>query len=414
MINTEEKKEILNRVATWFDKLSSNRTYALEYNLGSLLRAERIKWRAPERQLFADAAYAMVRYQDYVRHWCEHFRLTQDFERSAVALFREGRKDGLEDLLEPNILQALSEQELHPTNKERTIPEAIALFESIPVWVIHEWIKTFGIDKTKILAQSLNQRASFYIRANSLKMDAPTLRQQLLASGIDCDLDQECPHAILIHKKVRLQDEKTYEAGLFEIQDKSSQAAVLALDPRPLDRIWDVCAGAGGKALYAAALMKNKGSILTTDTRDKPLQELKLRARRAGAAICHTMRSHPNQEIKNFMDSFDKILLDVPCSGTGTWRRQPELKWRWESEDIDAFAKTQLEIMMECVGRLMPGGRLVYSTCSLQARENGDVIDAFLAENPDMKRACPDRYMMPHLDESDGFFIACLRKVKSK
>ena len=172
---------------------------------------------------------------------------------------------------------------------------------------------------------------------------------------------------------------------MFEVQDASSQKVAALLDPRPGMRVVDACAGAGGKTLHISALMEGKGTITAMDIFSGKLEELKKRARRAGASNITPKVIEGSKTIKRMKESADRLLLDVPCSGLGVLRRNPDAKWKLTPEFIDSVTQTQAEILSSYSAMLKPGGRMVYSTCSVLPRENGMQVARFLTENSGYK-----------------------------
>jgi 16S rRNA (cytosine967-C5)-methyltransferase len=210
-----------------------------------------------------------------------------------------------------------------------------------------------------------------------------------------------------------------FESGAFEIQDEAAQIAALLCAAKPGERILDLAAGAGGKSLALAAIMQNKGEIIACDVRQTALQQLAARAKRAGATLIrtHLIEREPPDE------AFDAVLLDAPCSGTGTWRRQPELRWRLTPELLKARIALQDKLLDQAAARVRSGGRLTYATCSILPCENEDRIASFLARHHDFAiRPCADVWResglgmaqffkaTPRTTGTDGFFVAILFK----
>ncbi len=190
-----------------------------------------------------------------------------------------------------------------------------------------------------------------------------------------------------------------------EIQDLASQTVGHICDPKPGESWWDVCAGAGGKSLHLADLMENRGSILATDIRESALTELQRRAKRAGATII-TARGieRPARE------DFDGVLVDAPCSGIGTWSRNPDARWRTTKDDVTAHAETQTGILNASADAVRVGSRLVYSVCTLTSAETVDVIDSFLNRRTDFVLDGEPRWVWPWEGPCDGMFIAKMRR----
>jgi 16S rRNA (cytosine967-C5)-methyltransferase len=203
---------------------------------------------------------------------------------------------------------------------------------------------------------------------------------------------------------------KAFNAGLFEMQDRASQRSAAILAPLPGERVIDACAGAGGKTLHLAALMKNQGKIIAMDITERKLEELKKRARRSQISCIETRTIDSSKVIKRLDASADKLLLDVPCSGLGVLRRNPDSKWKLTAEKISAVEKTQAEILRQYSRMVKPSGKMVYATCSILPSENERQVESFLAENKGW--ILEERHRNdPDLGMGDGFFAATLKRT---
>ena len=192
---------------------------------------------------------------------------------------------------------------------------------------------------------------------------------------------------------------------LVEIQDLASQTVGLICDPKAGESWWDVCAGSGGKSLHLADLMENRGSILATDIRESALEELRRRAKRAGANIIKTRGAgSPAHE------DFDGVLVDAPCSGIGTWSRNPDARWRTSAEDVLNRANVQAQLLRESAGRVRAGGRLIYSVCTVTAGETVDVVNAFLRDRADFILDSEPHWIWPWDGPCDGMFVAPMKR----
>jgi 16S rRNA (cytosine967-C5)-methyltransferase len=217
---------------------------------------------------------------------------------------------------------------------------------------------------------------------------------------------------------------QAFKDGWFEMQDEGSQLVGLACEAKPGDTVIDECAGAGGKSLHLAALMRNEGAIIARDNDSRRLIELKERAARAKCGIISIQytgadkggvergaRGGSDRGAKRGADGrADVVLVDAPCTGTGTIRRNPFLKWSVTPESVAHHAALQLELLTRAAADVKPGGRLVYATCSLLQEENDDVVEAFLRERSDF-RAGPATWLVPHQQGTDGFFFAMMNRA---
>ena len=258
---------------------------------------------------------------------------------------------------------------------------------------------------------ALNSRANVWVRIQA--SDRNLVLDEFKAQGWTCESPAGFPDALCLPPNAEVAASDAYRRGFVEIQDLGSQL-VLAHAPRPPAGRWlDACAGAGGKTLQLARLLGTTGHVDATDIRVEILDELADRAKRA--------RLDNITIVQKPAEQYDGILVDAPCSGSGTWRRQPHLKWYVQPETIAAFAQTQLEILTLNAPRVKPGGLLIYATCSLSHHENQDVAAAFLKTQPQFKAEQPPQNhggtfdglgtsLLPGTLNTDGFYVALLRR----
>jgi len=310
----------------------------------------------------------------------------------------------------------------------RGFPGGAAAFNSFPDFLFDEMVKDCGAAGAAELAASLNRAAAPSLRSNALKADRAQAIEALGALGAHCSPAPLSPWGILLSGRKGIEASSAYRRGLFEIQDESSQLAVAAANPEPGEMVLDACAGAGGKALATAALMENRGRIVAADTDERKLGELMRRAKRAGASIVEISPAKKLDARGHRRGGFDLVIVDAPCSGTGTLRRSPDLKWRLSPRDIDERARLQEELIGAYWDWVRPGGRLAYMTCSVLSRENELVVKNFIRKRraalADIRQAfsrysippdsilSPDGFFKtdPRSGERDGFFAAVLMK----
>jgi 16S rRNA (cytosine967-C5)-methyltransferase len=250
-----------------------------------------------------------------------------------------------------------------------------------PPWLEPHLVRAFG---ENLLAETraMLGRAPVDLRVNTLRANRDDMLVGLRSLGVKAEPAPHAPDGIRVPSAeglALLQHTQFFQTGAFEFQDEASQIAALLCAAQPGDRVLDLAAGAGGKSLALAALMQNKGEILAFDDKPERLKELRPRARRAGARIITVAEKRGGPLWAN--GKFDVVLVDAPCSGSGTWRRNPELKWRLTPERLDALVKLQTSLIDDGARHTKPGGRLVYATCSILGCENEDVISAFLTRN---------------------------------
>ncbi len=282
--------------------------------------------------------------------------------------------------------------------------------QSIPDWLDEQGVAELG-EKWDAEITALNFPASVVIRANTLKTSRSDLKKMMLSEGWDSSETPLAPDALVLKKRGNIFQNQIFLKGFFEVQDAGSQCIAPFLHAEPGMRVVDACAGAGGKTLHLAALMENKGSIIALDTEAFKLEELRKRARRNGAHIIQGRPIESTKTIKRLHGTADRLLLDVPCSGLGTLRRNPDAKWKLSPEFLEKVRGTQAEILRSYSKILRPGGQLVYATCSIFPSENERQVAQFLAENTAFKML-EERKILPSEHGFDGFYMARLEMVK--
>ncbi len=283
------------------------------------------------------------------------------------------------------------------------------------------------------LAQALNQPAPVDMRVNTQRSDREKVATQLAAEGYDCTPTPLSPLGLRRAQRGPLFNTSVFKQGHIEIQDEGSQLIGLLVQAKPRQKIVDFCAGAGGKTLLLAAQMRNRGEIIACDITEKRLSNMKPRLIRGGVDNVRTLLLQPEDEtnLQPLFGHCDAVLVDAPCSGSGTWRRNPDMKWR--DMDVMGLQQQQLAILLSASRLCKPGGRLVYATCSLFAAENQQVVQQFLQQQPtftlrsaaeiltqegvaNAHQLVDENGMMtllPHRHQTDGFFAAVMQKVDS-
>lgn len=281
--------------------------------------------------------------------------------------------------------------------------------ESIP-----DWLDQLGItelkDQWEIELSSLNQIAPVIIRVNTLKITKENLKLEFAKLNIECLESHEHPDALILKERRNIFNTELFKKGFFELQDASSQWVAKFCSVMPGMRVIDACAGAGGKSLHLASIMQNKGQILSLDTEEWKLKELKTRAKRNGIHIIETRVIDSSKVIKRLENSADRVLLDVPCSGLGVLRRNPDTKWKLNEEFMQRIHKTQSEILQSYNRMLKPNGELIYCTCSILPSENQNQIQNFLQHNPEWKLV-DEKIILPSVSGFDGFYLAKISKI---
>lgn len=294
-----------------------------------------------------------------------------------------------------------------PVNERiKQVESKRSLRESIPDWLDETGRKELG-DKWDREIRCLNQQAPVIIRVNTLKISIGQLREVLRKEDVETELIPQHPDALKLNVRKNIFLTQTFKEGLFEVQDASSQEVAYFMDVKPGMRVIDACAGGGGKTLHIAALMQNKGKIIAMDVHEWKLKELQRRAARAGVSIIETRLLDSSKVIKRLEKSADRLLLDVPCSGLGVLRRNPDIKWKLTPDALTRIKQQQHEIITSYSGMLKPGGIMVYATCSLLPSENEGIVDRFISENPSFKKIKENK-ILPSESGSDGFYMAAI------
>ncbi|MBL0046595.1 MAG: RsmB/NOP family class I SAM-dependent RNA methyltransferase [Bacteroidetes bacterium] len=284
------------------------------------------------------------------------------------------------------------------------------IWESYPDWLDERCERELGAAQWNKLAPALNHNASMVLRANSLKTNVPELQTTLAEVGIETETLPWAPEALQLKFSRNVFRYEPFKNGWFEVQDPASQMVADFLGAKPGMRVVDACAGAGGKTLHLAAMMKNKGNIIALDTKEFKLAELKKRAKRAGAAIVECRVIDSTKVVKRLKDSADRLLLDVPCSGLGVLRRNPDTKWMLKPEEIDNVIRTQREILERFSPITKVGGMMVYATCSILPSEGKEQIQWFLQNNAGWTLEGEKQYS-PLAFDCDGFYMALMKRI---
>ena len=281
--------------------------------------------------------------------------------------------------------------------------------ESIPDWMDSIGLEELGENQWENEISSLNKMAPVIIRANALKTNIIELEKILINEEVVTEKINGYPDALKLKERTNLFLKDSFQNGLYEIQDASSQLVAPFLKIEPGMKICDVCAGAGGKTLHLSALSKNKGQIIAMDIYKNKLQELKRRAKRNGAFNIETKVIENNKSIKRLYGKIDRLLIDSPCSGLGVLKRNPDSKWKLSQEFLEKIKNTQQEILQKYAPLIKNNGKLVYVTCSILPSENEIQIESFLKSNIGLKFKKEDeKKISPSKTGFDGFYMARL------
>lgn len=379
------------------DEIFNNNRYA-DKVIEKTLRSNP-KWGARDRGFVAESVYEMVRWWRLI----EAVSPSKDhYHRFGTYWLLQGNK--LPDWRE---FKGLDPSEVK--SKLNKIQQRSVL-QSIPDWLDEMGASQLG-EKWDREIDTLNQTASVVLRVNTLKTSREDLMNRLAADGVDTYAPKGYKDALVLAERQNIFKNPAFKEGMYEIQDASSQLVAAALEVEPGMRVIDACAGAGGKSLHLAALMENKGRILSMDVEAWKLTNTKLRARRNGVSIIETRLIEGNKTIKRLKDSADRVLLDVPCSGLGVLKRNPDTKWKLSPESIEKVQVMQQEIIQDYASMVKPGGLLVYATCSILPKENQDQVSKFLASEKGQEfELLGDQKVLAQESGFDGFYIAKMKR----
>ena len=281
--------------------------------------------------------------------------------------------------------------------------------ESVPDWIDKLACDEIGEKKWEKEISELNKMAELVIRTNTLKTNSSELQKILLNEEISTEIISGYPDALRLKKRVNLFKKESFQKGLYEVQDASSQLVAPFLKIEPGMKICDICAGAGGKTLHLSALSKNKGQILAMDIYKHKLIQLKKRAKRNSAFNIETKLIENNKSIKRLKGKIDRLLIDAPCSGLGVLKRNPDSKWKLQPDFLNKIKDTQSKILKQYSKLIKENGKIVYATCSILPSENEHQINSFLKseEGQDFKRE-EEKKISPLASGFDGFYMARL------
>ncbi|OPJ61757.1 16S rRNA (cytosine(967)-C(5))-methyltransferase RsmB [Clostridium oryzae] len=308
--------------------------------------------------------------------------------------------------------------------KNQSIIEQLSFKYSFENWMVKLFVKQYGEENAERIMEGLNSTPVVTVRVNSIVKDSSAVFDELIDIGYNVQKSNVSANALKIVKGSSIDKNPIFKAGCITVQDESAMLAVEALDVKENMEVLDLCAAPGGKTTYTAELMNNTGSIIACDMYEHKLKLIDEAASRLGLDIINTELSDAQKINEQFVDRFDRVLADVPCSGLGIIRKKPEIKWSKQSKDLNELIKIQRNILHSAAKYVKPNGVLVYSTCTLNKNENEKNIDDFLKNNENFvldeinfnnnrNFIYGDNGMVTILpSDMDGFFIAKLRRKK--
>ena len=310
------------------------------------------------------------------------------------------------------ILRSISKKDAPQVKIEDSI-DNLSTFYSHPKFYTEYFYNNYGEEFTKKLLKANNEMPPFTIRVNTLKTSKSDLMSNLKELGFEIE-ETVYDNALNILNPKGIIDTKYFDEGHFYVQDLGSILVASFLNPRENSSLLDLCAAPGGKTTHLAELMNNTGEIMACDKSQGKIKLIQENAKRLGVKNIETRVNDARVLNKDFIDKFDYVLVDAPCSGTGLYRKKPDIKWNKDLEDIKSLAEIQLEILDKAKDYVKDGGELLYSTCSLSKVENEDVVNKFLENNKNFKiKKLRDRDVLklfPSTDGSDGFSITLMEK----
>ena len=361
------------------------------------------KWGSRDRRFIGEAVFEIVRWQRLLAHCGNTIYSEPEYceKLLAVYLIKSGYN------LPETYLDLVNVELVNENLSSHILP--FATRESIPEW-LNNWGQRELPQNWEKELKSLNESAMVFLRANTLKINAIELHEKLKISGIETSKVSNSPECLLLIKRKALNSLQEFKDGLFEIQDAGSQEIAPFLKPESGMTIIDACAGAGGKTLHIASLLKNSGKIISMDVEEKKLTILKERALRAGAKNIE-IRKIQSETIEKLRNTADRLLLDVPCSGLGVLKRNPDAKWKLSLESMEKTIALQAKILSEYSSMLKTGGIMVYSTCSILPSENEKQIEKFIKNQNSAFVLEEEKYVWPS-EGADGFYMARMKKIK--
>lgn len=374
-----------------------------------------------ERGAIAETVYAILRNRLVYNHLSES---------GAGPAMRRLVLLGLADVYGPDAMGGISDEERdwleHVMKIDRSrLPRKMQA--NLPDWLYDRLLAQYGEEETQELSRVLNTPAPLDLRVNTLKMKREEAVRVLKEVPVECEVTPYAASGIRLHKKIALQNMPLFKDGGVEVQDEGSQLLAQIVGAKRGEMVVDFCAGAGGKTLALGVAMRNTGRLYAFDVSERRLAKMKPRLARSGLSNVHPIQIAHERDarIKRLAGKADRVLVDSPCSGLGTLRRNPDLKWRQTSKTIAEMAQKQREILESAARLVKPGGRLVYATCSLLDDENEKIVSDFLAKDGrfalvPMQKVLEESKvdlemgdflkLLPNRHQTDGFFAAVIER----
>jgi 16S rRNA (cytosine967-C5)-methyltransferase len=397
-----------------------NNSGPADAKLGAFFRQNR-ELGNKDRAFVAESVYGVLRRKSLLMHLTD----SEDPRKLLLALLLRVQGMSLRDL-EPSLSKQQKEwaQEIKAKSTEGL---SLAQQADIPEWLWQKLSTQYGEAEALTIARSMHQPANLDLRVNTIKASREEVMQRFQSESTDISLTPYSPIGLRMAQKMTISRHPYFTEGKIEVQDEGSQLLAHLVAPRRGEMVADFCAGAGGKTLAMGALMRNSGRLYAFDVSEKRLSNLGQRLKRSGLSNLHSqvIVSEQDPKLKRLQGKFDRVLVDAPCSGLGTLRRNPDLKWRQTERDISELTAKQTSILDRAARLVKANGRLVYATCSLLVDENEVIAQTFLATHPEFSLVPANQILaqqnialdtgeflklFPHVHQTDGFFAAVFEK----
>lgn len=412
---------------------------------------QKYKFSDTNRRFFTELVYGVVRRRNYLDAVIEHFsgkkikklspvvveilrlglyqliylnKVPQSAAvNESVKLAKKMTKGGIDRFVNAilrNYLRRLDEVSIKKLAKSKA--QYMALTYNQPSWLMEHWLHEYGAAKTEEICRYFNEKPALTTRLNTLKGNMSELVEKIVASGWKGQRSDKIPEGFIVTEhNGNLEQAFAVQEGLLTFMDEASMAVAHVVSPQENERILDCCAAPGGKSLHMAALMKNQGEIVSCDIYEHKLELLRKSATRLGVEIIQTKLQDGRELSPEVIGLFDRVLVDAPCSGLGILQKKLDMRWHKTKESLDTLPELQFEILEKAANCVKTGGVLVYSTCTLNKKENEGVVERFLAAHKEFLMEDASSFLpfevkgsmvtlLPSENQTDGFFMARLRK----
>ncbi|WP_342551932.1 16S rRNA (cytosine(967)-C(5))-methyltransferase RsmB [Paenibacillus sp. FSL R7-0652] len=395
------------------------RRNTLDYYLERFVAKGMAKLQSWVRSLLRISAYQLI----YLDRIPEHAVVSE-----AVNLAKKLGHQGISGMVNGVLRNMIRNKEQLHIPSDLPAPERISLEHSHPLWMVERWIAQYGEETTEAICRANNEPPAVSVRVNTTMTTRDKLMEEMADAGAVVDVSRLSPDGILVRSGGNMALTSWYRDGLFSVQDESSMLVAEAVAPEEGHHVLDCCAAPGGKTAHMAEKMRDRGHITANDVHAHKRELILEQAERLGLSCIDAVTGDALDLNKRYAESsFDRILLDAPCSGLGVIRRKPDVKWTKSASDIEEISSLQRELLDRAAPLLKPGGILVYSTCTIEASENEEMVADFLNRHPEYRAigtpfwSQPEAanwkpvnggvQILPQYAHSDGFYIARLTRV---